>query len=78
MVLVSLDILNQRVDHTVCARCRKKFKAGDRSLTAMIIKNPDARDPVTRLRAAEMSGAFELVHASCGDTALDGKLIIGE
>lgn len=72
-----LDILNQRVDHTTCARCRKKFKAGDRVLAAMIVKNPDARDPATSMRAAEMSGEFEMVHASCTDTALDGKLIIG-
>lgn len=74
---MSVDVLRQRVDHTTCARCRKRFKAGDRVLTAMIIKNPDARDPATKMRAAEMSGEFELVHASCADTALDGKLIIG-
>ncbi len=73
----TLDILHQRVDHTTCARCRKKFKAGDRAIMAMIIKNPDGRDPVTKMRGAEMADEFELVHASCSDTALDGKLIIG-
>jgi hypothetical protein len=64
------------VDHTTCARCRKKFKAGDRALAAMIIANPDTRDPATKMRVAEMSGEFELVHASCADPSLDGKMII--
>lgn len=73
---MSLDVLRQRVPHTHCARCRKAFKAGDRALAAMIIKNPDTRHPVTREKVAEMAEEFELVHASCVDTSLDGKTIL--
>ena len=73
---MSLDILKQRVDHTICARCRRKFKAGDRVTPAYIILNPDARDPQTKMRAAEMSGEFELVHASCADPSLNGNVLI--
>jgi len=73
---MSLDVLKQRVDHTTCARCRKKFKAGDRALPAYIILDPDGRDPVTKMRGAEMSGEFELVHASCADPSLDGKVVL--
>ncbi len=70
------NILQQRVDHTTCARCRKKFRAGDRAVIAMIIKNPDTQDPATKQRVAEMSGEYEMVHASCADPALEGKMII--
>ncbi len=70
-----MNVLQQRVPHTTCARCRKKFRAGDRLMPAYIVKNPDTRDPVTRELAAEMSGEFEFVHASCADPSLDGRLI---
>lgn len=71
-----LDILKQRVPHTTCARCRKPFKAGDRMTPAYIVKNPNARNPETRELAAELSGEFEFVHASCGDPALDGRVLV--
>lgn len=73
---MGLDILKQRVSHTTCARCRKDFKAGDRIIPAHIVENPNTRDPVTRERAAKMTGEFEFVHASCADPSLDGKMII--
>lgn len=71
------DVLKQRVPHTTCARCRKNFKAGDRMLIAHIVKNPNVRHPQTREQVAELSDEFEFVHASCSDTSLDGKLIVG-
>ncbi len=73
---MGLDILRPRVSHTTCARCRKKFRAGDRALIAYIIKNPDTRDPQTQELAIEMTGEFEFVHASCLDPSLDGKVIV--
>jgi hypothetical protein len=62
----------QRVDHTTCARCRKLFTMGDRVCVAMIIEKPDAIDPKTLRRAAQMAGEFEMVHASCEDRQLTG------
>lgn len=73
---MGLDVLRPRVSHTTCARCRKKFKAGDRAMPAYIIKNPDTRDPQTQELAIEMTGEFEFVHASCLDPSLDGKVIV--
>lgn len=71
-----LDVLRPRVSHTMCARCRKLFKAGDRILMAYIIKNPNTRDPQTQELSIEMTGEFEFVHASCVDPSLDGKAIL--
>ena len=73
---MGLDILKQRVSHTTCARCRQKFKAGDRIIPAYIVENPDTRDPVTKELAAKMTGDFEFVHASCADPSLDGRLVV--
>jgi hypothetical protein len=73
---MSADLLHQRVDHTTCARCRKKFKAGDRVLAAMIILDPDTRDPISKMRSAQMSNDFELVHAACADPTLEGGKVI--
>jgi hypothetical protein len=70
-----MDPHRQRVPLTMCARCRKQFKAGDRVLTAMIIQkigyNPETKDV-----GAFLGGDFELVHASCPDPGLEGKVII--
>jgi hypothetical protein len=73
---MDFDILKQRVPHTTCARCRKKFKAGDRVMPAHIIFNPNARDPQTQEMGIHMSGEFEFVHASCADPVLDGRILV--
>ena len=73
---MNLDVLSPRVSHTTCARCRKLFKAGDRTIPAYIIKNPNARDPQTRELSIELSGEFEFVHASCLDPTLEGGRIL--
>ena len=39
---------------------------------AMIVEKPDAIDPKTLQRAAQMAGEFEMVHASCEDFQLNG------
>lgn len=73
---MSLDILKQRVAHTMCARCRKLFKAGDRMTPAYIVKNPNTRNPETKQLAAEIADEFEFVHASCADPTLEGGIVI--
>lgn len=73
---MSLDVLRQRVSHTTCAKCRKAFKAGDRIIPAYIVLNPDTRNPTTQELAAEMSGEFEFVHASCVDPSLEGRVLV--
>jgi hypothetical protein len=70
-----MDILNQRVPLTTCAKCRKLFKPGDRVLTAMIIQRVGYNQE-TRDIGAFLGESFELVHASCVDTALDGKVFL--
>lgn len=72
----NFDILKQRVSHTMCARCRKPFKAGHRALPAYIILNPNTRNPQTKEMCAEMSAEFEFVHASCADPFLDGAIVL--
>ena len=72
----NLNILKQRVPHTTCARCRCLFKPGDRIMPAYIVKNPNTRNPETKELSAELAGEFEFVHASCSDTALDGRLVV--
>jgi hypothetical protein len=73
---MNLDILNPRVSHTTCARCRKPFKGGDRVMPAHIVLNPNARDPQTQELSIHMSGEFEFVHASCVDPSLEGRLLV--
>jgi hypothetical protein len=73
---MGLDVLKQRVPLDTCARCRKAIKAGDRVLPAYIVKNAKTRHPETKELVSELSGEFEFVHASCVDTALDGKAIL--
>ena len=74
--MTSLDILKQRVPHTTCAKCRKNFKAGDRVTIAHIVLNPNIRDPATQSMSMQIAPEFEFVHASCVDTALDGRLVV--
>jgi hypothetical protein len=69
------EVLHQRVPLTMCARCRKQLRPGDRVLTAMIIQkvgyNPETKDV-----GAFLGADFELVHASCPDPALEGKILV--
>lgn len=70
-----IDILRQRVPATTCARCRKPLAAGDRVVMAMIVQGV-GRNPSTKGIEAMIGDEFELVHADCQDTSLDGKLIV--
>lgn len=70
-----VDVLRQRVGVDTCARCRKKFMPGDRAMPAYIIVATNVRHPESKHLVSQMSGEFELVHADCLDTTLDGKVI---
>lgn len=69
-----MDILRQRVALTMCARCRKNIKPGDRVLAAHIVQKV-GRNPETKDIGAWIGEDFEFVHASCTDTTLSGSLI---
>lgn len=73
---MSSDILKQRVPLSICARCRKSFKPGDRALPAYIILASKVRHPETKELVSELSGEFEFVHASCVDPALEGRVLV--
>ena len=73
---MGIDILRQRVALDTCARCRKKFKPGDRAMPAYIVLATNVRHPETKHLVSQMSEEFEFVHAVCVDPSLDGKLII--
>jgi len=73
---MALETFNQRVPHTMCARCRKPFKAGDRVVPAHIVYNPNARDPQTQEMGIQMAGEFEFIHAACSDPSLEGRVLV--
>lgn len=64
----------QRVSITVCAKCRKTFAPGDRVSPAYIVQGI-GRNPDTKSIETMMNGEFELVHVSCIDTQLEGKIL---
>lgn len=70
-----MDILRQRVPLTICARCRKTIKPGDRVIIAYIVQKI-GRNPETMDVGAWIGEDFEFVHASCADTALNGSSLI--
>lgn len=67
--------LRQRVATTTCAKCRSLFKPGDRVTTAFIVQQV-GRNPATKELGALLGEDFELVHVSCVDTQLEGKIIV--
>jgi hypothetical protein len=71
-----MSVIHQRVPHTTCAKCRQRFKTGDRVIGVNIVMNPNVRDPQTQIMSMQCSGDLEFVHASCIDTQLDGKGIL--
>ena len=70
-----MPVTGQRVPTHTCAKCKKKFKPGDRVITAFIVQkvgfNPQVRDV-----GAWLGEEFELVHVMCENTALDGQIIV--
>lgn len=74
---MSLDVCQQRVPLSQCARCRKAFKPGDRALPAYIVLGVNVRHPETKELVSQLSGDFEFVHAACADPSLEGRLVLG-
>jgi len=66
--------LTQKTPTTECARCHRKFSPGDRVFPAYIVTKI-GRNMETQDMGAWLSEDFELVHASCPDPALEGKII---
>lgn len=67
--------LRQKTSTAVCAKCHKMFMPGDRVVTVFIVQQV-ARNPVGRDVGAFVGEDFELVHASCPDPGLEGKIIV--
>ena len=70
-----MNKLKQRVATTTCAKCRTQFSPGDRVTVAYIV-HTIGRNPATKDIGAMLGEDFELVHISCADAQLDGKIII--
>jgi len=58
----------------MCAKCHSQFKPGDRVATAFIVQQI-GRNPETKELGAMLGEDFELVHVSCIDKQLEGKII---
>jgi len=68
------NLLQKRCPDTVCAKCRKPFKPGDRIIHAFILVDTDARNPGRLTEKGLTLGTdCEFVHISCMDPQLDGK-----
>lgn len=67
--------LRQKTPVTMCAKCRKMLEPGDRVATAFIVQKI-GRNPESRELGALLGEDFELVHVSCVDGALEGRLIV--
>ena len=66
--------LRQHTATTTCARCHRMFQPGERVMPAYIVQKV-ARNPTGREMGAFLGDDFELVHASCADPGLEGKII---
>jgi hypothetical protein len=67
--------LRQKTPVTMCAKCRQMFNPGDRVTTAYIVQKI-GRNPESREMGALLGEDFELVHVSCVDHGLEGRLIV--
>jgi hypothetical protein len=59
-----------RVESDVCARCRKKFREGDRLTQAFIVERTGLNPNNLRDPGVFLSAEFELVHIRCEDADL--------
>ena len=64
------DILHPRVDGDTCIRCRRKFLAGDRVNTAMIVMKTGRHPNNPNEVGVHLSSEFELAHVDCNDRGL--------
>ena len=66
--------LHPRHDSSICAKCRKPFKAGERVIVVHIVMK-SGFNPANRETGAWLSEEFELAHAMCDNPGLDGQII---
>ena len=64
--------LHQRVGGDTCAKCRKKFKRGDRITMAYIVENVGV-DPKNILQRGVhlLADEFEFMHCDCANPGLE-------
>ena len=60
-----------------CIRCRRKFGRGDRVQIVNIVEKIGPNPSNPREVGSWLSEEFELMHANCADTSLDGTIILG-
>lgn len=60
-----------------CIRCKRKFERGDRVQIVHIVMRTGPSLVNPREVGAWLSEEFELAHADCADTSLDGTIIVG-
>ena len=65
-----------RTNGDTCVLCRRKFKRGDRVQIVNIIEQVGTHPSNPREVGAWFSGEFEIQHANCADTGLDGTIIL--
>jgi len=67
--VVASEHLRAHVDSTVCGKCRKPLRAGDRVQIAHIVAEIGI-DPSTFVKGTTMAGEYEVVHVNCNDPLL--------
>ena len=66
----------KRCENTICARCHKPFKMGER-VTPIYIVSKVGYNMATKDAGAWLLEEFELGHISCADPGLDSAIITG-
>ena len=64
-----------RVDTSICVTCRKPFAKGDRVQIAHIVIDTGRNPAQGNIPGAWLSEEFELVHVSCIDVGLHGRIL---
>lgn len=68
------QLVQKRVPDDTCARCRRKFRIGDRLMGAYILIDPHAHNPTRITERGIMLGTdLEFAHVDCEDPQLSGR-----
>ena len=67
---VAREHLKAHVDSTVCGKCRRALRKGDRVQIAHIVEDPAGVDPGTFRKGTVMAAEYEVVHVNCNDPLL--------
>jgi hypothetical protein len=60
-----------------CVVCRRQFKRGDRVEIVNIVERVGVNPSNNREVGSWLSPEFEIRHANCADTSLEGTVILG-